>query len=113
MTENNEITENIQSANMNDTTENGTAMEAHTQEAPATEEAHATEEASERRSHHTRPQDGHGRYFVVRQILNLLFMVIALVGVGLYLWWNEMGGIIIVIIAMAFKMAECVLRYLK
>lgn len=96
MTENNEITENIQPANVNDTTENGTTME-----------------ASERRSHHTRPQDGHGRYFVVRQILNLLFMVIALVGVGLYLWWNEMGGIIIVIIGMAFKMAECVLRYLK
>lgn len=105
MTENNEITENIQTAGMKNTIDS----------TPAQEPTDSTnvQDAPERKSRHTRPQDGRGRYFVVRQILNLLFMVIALVGVGLYLWWNEMGGIIIVVIAMAFKMAECVLRYLK
>lgn len=99
------MTENIQPAGMKNTIDSTNAQE-------PTDSA-TMQDTQERKSRHTRPQEGRGRYFVVRQILNLLFMVIALVGVGLYLWWNEMSGIIIVIIAMAFKMAECVLRYLK
>lgn len=57
--------------------------------------------------------DGRGKFFVLRQILNILFMIIAIVGVVIYITQNEMQGIIVVVIAMAFKMAECVLRYVK
>lgn len=62
---------------------------------------------------HTNPEDKRGRFFVIRQILNLLFMVIAVVGVIIYLTRDEMQGCIVVVIAMAFKMAECVFRYVK
>lgn len=62
---------------------------------------------------HTHPESERGRFFALRQALNLLFMLIAIVGVVIYVTDDEMRGIIVVIIAMAFKMAECVLRYVK
>lgn len=54
-----------------------------------------------------------GRFFMLRQILNLLFMIIAVVGVVMYLCYDQTKGTIVVIIAMAFKMSESVLRYIK
>lgn len=62
--------------------------------------------------HHTRPPREKGRFFMIRQILNIVFMLVGVAGVAVY-FHNEVYGIIIVIIAMAFKMAECVLRYVK
>ena len=69
---------------------------------------------------HQQPQ-GHTTIFKIRQILNLLFIVIGIIGAGVnsYGQWfihderTKMMGIVIVIIAMAIKMAECVLRYMK
>ena len=69
---------------------------------------------------HQQPQ-GHTTIFKIRQILNLLFIVISIIGAGVnaYGQWfihderTKMMGIVIVIIAMAIKMAECVLRYMK
>jgi hypothetical protein len=66
-------------------------------------------------------QEGPTTIFKIRQILNLLFIVFGIIGaaVNAYGQWfihderTKMMGIVIVIIAMAIKMAECVLRYMK
>ena len=69
---------------------------------------------------HQQPQ-GPTTIFKIRQMLNLLFIFFGIVGaaVNAYGQWfihderTKMMGIVIVIIAMAIKMAECVLRYMK
>lgn len=53
------------------------------------------------------------RYLRLRNILNLIFMVGAIVGVAVYLWANSTVGTIIILGAMVFKMVECVYRYKK
>lgn len=65
------------------------------------------------RRHHEKPVDERGRFFVLRQILNLIFMIVGVAGVVITFTVGHMHGAIIFIIAMSFKMAECVLRYLK
>ncbi len=69
---------------------------------------------------HSKPE-GPTTLFKVRQILNLLFIIVGIAGAAInaYGQWvlhderTKMMGIVIVIIAMAMKMAECVLRYMK
>jgi hypothetical protein len=63
--------------------------------------------------HHRKPDDGKGRFFMLRQIFNILFMVIGIIGAYMYFKGNEAMGIVVFIIAMAFKMAECALRFVK
>lgn len=55
-----------------------------------------------------------GIVFIIRQILNILFMILALIGAIIY-WVQDdsMMGIIIIITAVFFKMAECTLRAFK
>lgn len=65
------------------------------------------------RRHHRKPDDKRGNFFVVRQILNILFMLGAVAGCVVYVKVNDQMGAILIIIAMAFKMAECVLRFKK
>ena len=48
-----------------------------------------------------------------RNVLNIIFMVLAVVGVVVYVWVDDTIGIFIVIAGMAFKMVECCLRMLK
>lgn len=62
---------------------------------------------------HRKPQKERDRFFVVRQILNVLFMIGAIAGCIVYLKVNDRMGAVLIIIAMAFKMAECVLRFKK
>lgn len=63
--------------------------------------------------HHRKPQKERDAFFVIRQILNVLFMVGAVAGCIVYLKVDDRMGAILIIIAMAFKMAECVLRFKK
>ena len=52
------------------------------------------------------------RIFIIRQILNIIFIIGAIAGAIFY--WTEPEptlGILIIMTAMFFKMAECVLRY--
>lgn len=64
--------------------------------------------------HHRKPEDGRGSFFMLRQIFNILFMVIGVIGAYMYFKGNnEAMGIVVFIIAMAFKMAECALRFVK
>lgn len=62
--------------------------------------------------HHNNPNDK-GKFFVLRQIFNIIFMIGAVIGCVVYLKVNDMMGAILIVIAMAFKMAECVLRFKK
>lgn len=63
--------------------------------------------------HHRKSDNGNDRFIVLRQILNIIFMLTAVVGVVIYLVHSERLGIIIVLASMIFKIIECVLRLLK
>lgn len=68
--------------------------------------------------HHKKPLPVRNTLYKVRQILNLLFMLLGVIGAVMYSGIvgngviEQMGGIIVVI-AISLKMAECVLRYIK
>ena len=62
---------------------------------------------------HRRDERQPDRYLKLRNMLNLIFMLGAIVGVCVYLWGNSTVGTIIILVAMAFKMAECVFRFMK
>ena len=49
----------------------------------------------------------------IRNVLNLIFMIVAVVGVVIYLTDDKMKGTIIILIAMCFKMAEVSMRMFK
>lgn len=63
-----------------------------------------------RRDENDAPQD---RYIVLRQWLNLLFMVLAVIGVCLYFWKDQTLGSIVIIVAIVVKLVECVFRLIK
>ena len=46
----------------------------------------------------------------IRNVLNLIFMIVAVVGVIIYLRGGNMKGTIVILIAMCFKMAEASMR---
>ena len=75
-----------------------------------TDKGHNAEEEIAVARHHRRPQKERGKFFVIRQILNVMFMIGAVIGCVFYVKFDERMGAILIIIAMAFKMAECVLR---
>ena len=63
-----------------------------------------------RREEDDEPRD---RFLVLRQWLNLLFMIMAVVGVGLYFWKDQTVGTAVIIGGIVVKLAECVLRLMK
>ena len=54
-----------------------------------------------------------GRHPKLRNILNIIFMVGAIIGVGFYLLADTTIGTIIILIAMSFKIVECSLRLIR
>ncbi|MBR5748057.1 MAG: hypothetical protein IKY01_04630 [Prevotella sp.] len=46
----------------------------------------------------------------IRNVLNLIFMIMAVIGVIIYLTKDKMTGTYVILIAMCFKMAEASLR---
>ena len=69
--------------------------------------------AAKRPQHHTRGRE-RDRFFTVRNILNILFMLTAIVGVIIYITNDDRTpGTIVVLVAMAFKIVECGLRFIK
>lgn len=53
-----------------------------------------------------------GRFFAIRNILNIIFIILAIVGMALFFYTSrEIGGIVL-IIAVFIKMVESVLRIL-
>lgn len=68
-----------------------------------------------RPSRHVKPKPVRNTLFYIRQALNILFMLTSIVGVMMYC--GIMGkdvetrqGIIVIVIAVSIKMAECMLR---
>ncbi len=72
-----------------------------------------TQETLRRPERHRRNGTGRGKFFVLRNILNIIFIIGAIVGMLLYFFKNEEAGIVIVLGAMSFKMCECVIRLVK
>lgn len=64
-------------------------------------------------THHQRDEQNTDRLLPVRNILNLIFMVGAIIGVALYFFSNKTVGIVVILCAMVFKMAECCLRFFR
>lgn len=53
------------------------------------------------------------RFYAVRNVLNLLFMIVAVVGVVIYCTNDDKTtGTIVVLAAMALKIVECALRFI-
>ena len=57
--------------------------------------------------------NGEDKYRMLRQILNILFMLGAVIGVIVYFYYGRDLGTIIILVSMAFKLAECVFRLIK
>ncbi|MBR1468816.1 MAG: hypothetical protein IJ605_01690 [Prevotella sp.] len=49
----------------------------------------------------------------IRNFLNLIFMIGAVIGVAIYLFADEFSGTIVVLSAMSFKIVECSLRLIR
>lgn len=49
----------------------------------------------------------------IRNILNLIFMLMAIAGMAYYFFADKYVGTIIILVAMAFKMVESSMRMLK
>jgi len=63
-----------------------------------------------RRTEEPQPRDS---YFKLRNILNTIFMVGAVIGVCIYIWGDQTIGTIVVLAAMVFKIIESALRFLR
>lgn len=64
-----------------------------------------TGERLERR--HRRADD---QYFRLRNLLNIIFMLGAIVGVAVYMLSDRTVGTVVILVAMLFKIVECVFR---
>lgn len=51
-------------------------------------------------------------FLLIRNILNSIFILGALVGMGVYFWKDQTTGGVIIIGAMVFKFVECCLRFI-
>lgn len=76
-----------------------------------TQETEEVQEVFSRRRTHRKPASDQLLGF--RNVLNIIFMILAIVGVVVYLWVDSTIGTYIVIGGMAFKMVECCIRMLK
>lgn len=67
--------------------------------------------ATEMRPRHRR--GGGDRYIVLRNVLNIIFMVGAVVGVVVFYQCGREAGTVIILASMLFKIVECVFRFMK
>lgn len=60
-----------------------------------------------------RRDEGGDRYLALRNILNIIFMLGAIVGVVVYFYASKDAGTIVILVSMVFKIVECVFRFMK
>ena len=66
------------------------------------------------RRHRGEDNNNEDRFRTVRQWLNIIFMTGAIAGVAVYLTQNNhTSGIVIILVAMSFKIIECILRFIR
>ena len=66
------------------------------------------------RRHRNEDDNKENRFRNTRQWLNAIFMAGAIAGVIVYLTQaNHTSGIIIILVAMSFKIIECILRFIR
>ena len=53
------------------------------------------------------------KHMSLRNILNMIFMIGAIVGIIVYYAYNSQIGTIVILVAMAFKFVECIFRFIK
>ena len=58
-------------------------------------------------------EEGEERFVMLRQVLNLLFMVGAVAGILVYIYHSHQWGTAVILTSMVFKFAECVFRLMK
>lgn len=63
--------------------------------------------------HHHRKEDGRGKFFMIRNIMNIIFILGAIAGLLAYFCWSKENGTYIILISMAFKFFECIFRFIK
>ena len=61
---------------------------------------------------HRRPAS-EDKYFKILNVLNIIFMLGAIVGMGVFYFHSRTMGTIIILTAMAFKIAECCFRFIR
>jgi len=66
----------------------------------------------ERRHRNEADDNGQDRFFKIRNILNIIFILGAVVGLLVYFFVAQTPGTIIILAAMAFKIIECALRFM-
>lgn len=64
-----------------------------------------------RPTHHRRPEDD--KYFKIRNVLNIIFIIGAIVGMAIFYFHDRTMGTIVILTAMAFKIAECCFRFIR
>lgn len=72
-------------------------------------------EEKERMSRHRYREDNalpKAGFLKVRNVLNLIFMIGAIIGIMVYFLGSQTVGIIVILAAMIFKLIECVLRFI-
>lgn len=71
-------------------------------------------EVSKTPRHHRRPDEdsSRDRFFKTRNVLNILFMLGAIIGILLYLFASHTVGTIVILASMIFKVVECSLRFI-
>ena len=62
---------------------------------------------------HRRPDEEKDKHFKLRNILNIVFMIGAVVGMLVYFFSAQTIGTVIILTAMLFKVAECCLRFIR
>lgn len=65
------------------------------------------------RHRYDRNEEKDNKRLALRNILNGLFMVIAIIGVCIYSFYDQTIGTIVVLVSMVFKIVECVFRFMK
>lgn len=74
-----------------------------------------TQIEQEQTKHHRQRKinEDYDQFLMLRQILNLIFMIGAVVGVIIFLTGRTTVGTIVILSAMVFKIAECAFRFFK
>lgn len=84
-----------------------------TDEAQKSELSELSEPTASRPIRHHRREERSDRFFVIRNILNIIFMIGAVVGVLVFYFYGRTPGLIIILTSMVFKMAECCFRLMR